>query len=395
MRIVEHTANAADIFDFEKRQALPGNLPTADGQFRPKPLSGDHDWTNGGGVYAIFFDGALLYIGKFRGTQTQVATGNILTSRWDKHLGSFTLRDHRLSFSEGSADWVITEGSEAGIFAKDSIDRDALTRDRGCNASLTRFRFGLRNAHLFQSIEPDTLSRFDFIYHRISDPEGPLQALREAIDQAEDTLIARLLPPLNANTPETHSATQQHGPAATSEAISDALESALANQPRKTAPTAEPTSNTAFEEQGQPMSDESGETCNLDWFYDRIRSSGHETLADLIHAWHDRLLAKGHEVHFKRRDPVDLRLRIHSTENTARPEQNVLVLHWQPRNEMLLIEALPDPDRVGAFGFPNTKLSQHGPLSTHFYLETQEAIAAFQNGKMDDLARLAEKAFLE
>lgn len=74
MRIVEYTANADDILEFTSQGARPGNLPRADGLIIPKTLPGDRTWTRGGGVYAVFFDDALVYAGKYRGKENVQVT---------------------------------------------------------------------------------------------------------------------------------------------------------------------------------------------------------------------------------------------------------------------------------------------------------------------------------
>ncbi len=65
-------------------------------------LSRNQQTTCGPGIYLLFYEGRLIYIGKFLGVRNAPFSGDVTSQRWWAHIGTITMRGHRVSFPKGS-----------------------------------------------------------------------------------------------------------------------------------------------------------------------------------------------------------------------------------------------------------------------------------------------------
>lgn len=231
-----HQFNGADLFSIRTRAPIPGSLPQANLEFTNKRLV-----LPGAGIYAILWDGHLLYLGSFRGTALALHQGNVVRARWSAHLGSLTGRGRRISLSARGIARISEEfdASRGNGFAAISdvvraADPAVLTRDKGCLTTVARLRFAAAHYDEFISLDDgceDALSHFDFVYAQweASDTNGhDLFSVRALVRAAEHELIERFAPP--ANTSLTTRTTELSTAAVIVPAIEEALRRRLGDQ---------------------------------------------------------------------------------------------------------------------------------------------------------------------
>lgn len=202
MQIICKTYKASDILKAVEKKPLPGGLPFCRYSFSPK-TSQKTDF-GGAGLYACFYRKELIYIGKYQGSKASFSTGDIVTMRWAKHLGTFTMQAKNLGFSKKALANILSvatdrqmtdlqipqEISDGFINANNSI----LQRETGCMTTFQRFLVAIevwRNAK-----NPGTapeLNDFDFTYCRI---EGDIQTkqARDIVSSAEDYVLDSVHP---------------------------------------------------------------------------------------------------------------------------------------------------------------------------------------------------------
>ena len=98
--MITTTHCASDLLVVRPRGALIGNPAWADLTIDSNRRLGK-ELARGAGLYAIHFRGALLYVGKFCGKRSNPFDGRVCDIRWSRHIGTLTLRDRRISLSEG------------------------------------------------------------------------------------------------------------------------------------------------------------------------------------------------------------------------------------------------------------------------------------------------------
>lgn len=196
--------NAKEIIEYKKTSPLQGHLNFAEGLFKPK--SGlDNNKFIGGGIYGIMLDNKLIYVGKFQGKKSNWQDGNIIVSRWIKHLGTFTMLDRRISFSKKAIDLVLrdlfsTNSSYSGpaIFKEgmQAANKVILTTDMGLTSTFSRYTIAksLWNQDFTNS---HWIERFSFLYARLTESKNTDSA-RFTISQAEGAIIKRLQPKANS-----------------------------------------------------------------------------------------------------------------------------------------------------------------------------------------------------
>lgn len=171
----------------------------------------------GPGIYGLYFDGALIYIGKYQGTKADVFGGDIAEQRWWKHIASITLRGHRLSIARRTIHAIANE--QAAVVEDSPVAHalravgTGLSTDRGCSSGYNRVRFAIQH---WSSFDQDghwdsgqVLSRFTFVYVRF-DPRAGTAAnagfslapdtIRRRVSAVEHQLIRSYAPPCNNET---------------------------------------------------------------------------------------------------------------------------------------------------------------------------------------------------
>lgn len=152
----------------------------------------------GGGVYACFWDEALIYIGSFVGPEGSPFGGHV-ADRIYKHVLGFTLRAKSLGFKKGplkriidTLDHQIADDLREARQLSDALEHGNImaTYNKACFAA--RHWVDLRDAppkHLFE--------RFSFGYRRIKPTEASKDTVRGHITRIEKELVSNFKPICN------------------------------------------------------------------------------------------------------------------------------------------------------------------------------------------------------
>lgn len=199
--MIEHFEfSAAELFSIEPAHAVPGNPAWANLRFRLTLR--DKAALTGAGIYAAFFDDQLIYIGKYLGKRQFPFQGNIALARWDKHIGTLTLRGRALSFAEKSCHRILALPDHPVVTALKGASAKTLLRDRGMLSTYNRCRFAIQHWNAFQHLNEVTLARFSFVYVRLerqhAETRWQTTTIRERINDVEDQLVDSLQPRCNA-----------------------------------------------------------------------------------------------------------------------------------------------------------------------------------------------------
>ena len=151
----------------------------------------------GGGIYAIYYKGKLLYIGLFTGDKGIPFVSNVASRRFYKHLEALTLRGRNIGFSRKNYDKVVAL-HRPDCSLMQSLKGTLVPRGNGgVKTYLGKVEFASDNWNLFSRIECDrsVLDGFTFVYGRI----GPnhfhqnitYQQVKNYINVIEDDLILK------------------------------------------------------------------------------------------------------------------------------------------------------------------------------------------------------------
>jgi hypothetical protein len=192
------TANV--LFKVEARESTPQHPACFRNRFIRQDTLPREFSPVGAGVYAIFFCDELIYVGKFLGSAKNPAGGNILRSRWDKHLGTLTMTGAKTSIRRRTLDFLTARYAKHSLTkALMASDLGFLLRDRGCVSTQNRTRFALENWKLFSSDIEQALRQFSFLYVKPAlVPSTRISSFRKAIGDVEQTLIHDLRPRCNS-----------------------------------------------------------------------------------------------------------------------------------------------------------------------------------------------------
>lgn len=202
IRVISSEYNCGDIIQGEACNPLFGMLPFSSYVFKNKRKEKDN--FGGAGLYACFYRNHLIYVGKYLGTTNDFRSGNIISLRWVKHIGTFTMMARNLSFTKKAMRQII-QGLESGADTIPQPIRDAfpatsfkmITRDRSCVSSYARFDVATRIWCELGQPSLDWLKEFNFIYTKI-DTDLPCAEVRVFISRAEDIAVSKLRPPGNS-----------------------------------------------------------------------------------------------------------------------------------------------------------------------------------------------------
>jgi len=196
--------NAAAIFEVIQSQRILGNPEWADLRIESSRILAAEK-IRGAGLYAIHFNGQLIYIGQFRGTRTNSFGGDVCATRWAKHLGAFTSRDRRISFSPTAVNNMRAHQHPKSPLADiiNAAGEAVIHKDRGRVSSLNRALFAAEHWVAFSRIDnAQGLASFTVTYTQIEMQQRPDHGLiRAAVEAAEKRVIACLRPRCNAEIP--------------------------------------------------------------------------------------------------------------------------------------------------------------------------------------------------
>ena len=196
-----HEFHGSDVIDVRQDQPLPGNPVFADLIFRPRRNLAQAV-VAGAGVYAIHFDGNLLYLGKFQGTKGNPFGGSVVDARWTKHVSTLSLRGRSISVPNQTITQLAnSHGHHPAVVGIIGGDRNIVSKDKGCISSLNRIRFAMQHWEAFADFNTEVLNRFQFLYGQIQPHAVSEDWIRGAVSDLELDLVADLQPPCNGNVP--------------------------------------------------------------------------------------------------------------------------------------------------------------------------------------------------
>lgn len=385
-----------NLFDFRSGSPIPGNPSWMNVNFKAKPVNNESLFI-GPGIYAGFFDNQLIYIGKYLGRKANPFSGNILDARWVKHLGSMTLRGRQLSFSR-SALYEITQRDLVDELVEiKKADFDTLNRDRGMLCTLNRFVFGMSNWSSFNRLNQEVLARFQFVYIRVD--QHPIlnhlsyETIRNMISIVEDNLVARLKPRCNAVIP-LDSISHPDPPGVVSQIICKELSDCFQANHVNTLSTQiidhniETTMAPSTHNHNKPTKITMGDEPESaeDIFLEHMENAPSPATQLIINIREYYEGMGDIEIHFKKRSPADLRVRVCRGIGRGR---NVFTIQWRPtRSEFLCMSlaASTNCNYEGVYGSGQTNAGE--PLCTQFRLSGN-------NDNTDTMIKLVNAAITE
>jgi hypothetical protein len=202
MRIIYREYNAADILKVTEKEPLVGGLSFCRYVFSSK--ASQNSEFGGAGLYACFYRKKLIYIGKYQGDRGNFRFGNVITMRWAKHLGTFTMQARDLGFSKKALTEILeavacngtSQGKVPQVIADGFLaaNQQVLQRETGCMTTFQRFLVSIdvwSNAARPGDV-PD-LSDFHFVYARI-DGDIQTEEARKIVSSAEKYSLERAHP---------------------------------------------------------------------------------------------------------------------------------------------------------------------------------------------------------
>lgn len=108
-------------------------------------------YLSGRGIFQLFFDQQIIYIG--------LADKEPAILRFEKQLTSITLRGASVSFNSNCENEIISNSVLKAEF------KIAITQNKGANlTSVNRIQFASKNWNIFQNLDETILDRFVFVW---------------------------------------------------------------------------------------------------------------------------------------------------------------------------------------------------------------------------------------
>ena len=141
-----NSIKATDLFSIKVTSTYPFPLNI---KFNEKASHG-YD-LSGRGVFQLFFDQQIIYIG--------LADKEPAILRFEKQLTSITLRGASISFNPDCEHQINSDSVLKKVF------QTAITQNKGANlTSVNRIRFAAKNWNIFQNLDETILDRFVFVW---------------------------------------------------------------------------------------------------------------------------------------------------------------------------------------------------------------------------------------
>lgn len=207
---------AAELFTLQTVPAVEGKPEWMNQRARRRPeYRGEPAHLAGPGIYGMFLDDRLAYIGIYAGYAQRPFGGSVL-DRWHKHIAYQTLRAPEVSFSAKQLQRITDEldGPAIEAIAACPYDEPLIGRHGG-SCTFEKARFAVRHWDVFgPGNEDGMLNRLSFVYHRFPPSradEVPIGGGRDSptpsgwvkrnwLHEPERLLIAALQPPCNSGT---------------------------------------------------------------------------------------------------------------------------------------------------------------------------------------------------
>jgi hypothetical protein len=193
--INENIYIGADLIDLNEVLPISGNIDSLNLLFNPKTQKISEP-----GIYAIFFEDLLLYIGKYQGKSKDPFGGCVNRNRWCKHLATITLRGKKVSCKRATLTRIKSDKNFKNKFYEifGEFDENVFIGDRGCITVEPRIKFALDKWSIFEKLTSHDLSRFKFHYISLQhDKEIDTEKYRKAISDLEEKFIGYFHPLLN------------------------------------------------------------------------------------------------------------------------------------------------------------------------------------------------------
>jgi hypothetical protein len=134
---------------------------------------GEPEALTGPGVYGVFLDGNLFYIGLYAGKADRPFGGSVL-ERWRKHATYHILRAPEVVFAKSQLDRIVKEltGPAVDIASCVALEMDAtrspLTEKHGSSCTFNKARFAAQRWQTLRPGNEDTLlTRISFVYQQL------------------------------------------------------------------------------------------------------------------------------------------------------------------------------------------------------------------------------------
>lgn len=173
---------ASDIFYYKTVDPISQKAPFRNIEVKSKKLV-----AKATGIYFIFFEDRLLYLGIF----SNAKSGAVDQVRWLKHIETFSMRGKNVTLAEGSQDFLGKRGHQQFL-----IDCESFKKPKGRVSSKMRGDFAGRNWHELETVEPQKLlNKFSFLFQKISrqkDQSG--FHFKKYLQEIESSYISSLKP---------------------------------------------------------------------------------------------------------------------------------------------------------------------------------------------------------
>lgn len=322
---------AQSIIDQKNYGQLNGHLSYAKYKFKEKIGTKEKKF-NGAGVYGVFLDDQLIYIGKFQGQKDDWNSGNVVKTRWVKHIGTFTMLDKKVSFNPTIYSKIFKNIKQSLNTNKNlkilhsgflAANKNILTRQMDCVSSFERFSI----AEKIWKNNPDLeniLSRFSFIYSKL-EGKCDTQKIINLVSCIEEQMIDLLQPIANNIKKRTKKLTYS------SEYTENLFFKIF---------TKEISLFSATDDLDIALNKKKENLSNSDLFLDIIENSNHLTkqFVNKLISFIDHRSDSSIEYIKYKTNKVELRIRKHIDSKLG--FRNVVTFEWQPNKKRLLMRSL-------------------------------------------------------
>jgi len=163
----EHKLRGNEFCDFKVMDPLSDMPPIANFEFKTKK---DFEPITGSGIYSIYYDSMLLYVGEYNGKKNKEGLkdpfSGCVSDRWHKHIALLTGRSRDMFFKKTNLEKI--EGME-DCELKDLIlkgEPKVMKKARAHNYSFRKFEFSAENWDDFKNLDVEVLKRFTFFYSK-------------------------------------------------------------------------------------------------------------------------------------------------------------------------------------------------------------------------------------
>lgn len=208
---------ASDLFTLHQVLAVEGKPDWMNLRTRRRPQwRGEPPALTGPGLYGMFYEDQLVYVGLYAGRRDHPFGGSVL-DRWHKHAVYQTLRAPEVVFARSQLDRILRDLDGAAVADMRGLaGGGGLVEQHGGSCTFEKARFASRHwAQLGPGKDKDLLDRLSFAYHQlprdwvrqVAPIEGQSASdwvKRQWLRRAEASLISAFAPTCNSGVEPTH-----------------------------------------------------------------------------------------------------------------------------------------------------------------------------------------------